>query len=52
MQEGKSERCTGTEKNPEGCWEDLQKIVAGWLVIVGPATAAFKQALLEIHTKV
>ena len=27
--------------------EDLQKIVAGWKVIVGQTTAAFKQALLQ-----
>ena len=27
--------------------EDLQKIVAGWKVIVGQTTAAFKQALLK-----
>ena len=37
----------GTSKASESCAEVFQKIVAGWKVIVGQTTAAFKQALLK-----
>ena len=46
--EGSAEQPKPTERPPQkAAPEDLQKIVAGWKMIVGQTTAAFKQALLQ-----
>lgn len=46
--EGSAEQPKPAERPPQkAAPEDLQKIVAGWKMIVGQTTAAFKQALLQ-----
>lgn len=46
--EGSAEQAKPAERPPQkAAPEDLQKIVAGWKMIVGQTTAAFKQALLQ-----
>lgn len=46
--QGAEEEPAQEEKKPvKAAPEDLKKIVAGWKVIVGQTTAAFKQALLK-----
>ena len=46
--EGGAEQPKPAERPPQkAAPEDLQKIVAGWKMIVGQTTAAFKQALLQ-----
>ena len=46
--EGSAEQPKPVERPPQkAAPEDLQKIVAGWKMIVGQTTAAFKQALLQ-----
>lgn len=44
---GAAEEAPEIRKPQKAAPEDLQKIVAGWKVIVGQTTAAFKQALLK-----
>ena len=46
--QGVEEEAAQEEKKPvKAAPEDLRKVVAGWKVIVGQTTAAFKQALLK-----
>ena len=45
--EGNQSAAPEQKKPQKAAPEDLQKIVAGWKVIVGQTTAAFKQALLK-----
>lgn len=48
QQTGTSEMSVPEKVKPEkAAPEDLQKVVAGWKMIVGQTTAAFKQALLK-----
>ena len=44
---GAAQEPAGNKNRQKAAPEDLQKIVAGWRVIVGQTTAAFKQALLK-----